>query len=95
MLTNLQFFHYVFDFFFAVWPIILAGAFKGALKHVFANMLVIWCLLAAVRGFIAFTSEPIVFSFLIPEPLSTFIFLFVGVILVAIKVMLPMWQKAV
>lgn len=94
MLTNLQFLHYIFAFFFGAWPIVMLGAFRKSLKHLLYNMLVLWCALVGARVFMAFSSEPIVFDFLISEPLSTFLFLFVGLALITIRIVLPMLKDS-
>jgi hypothetical protein len=57
-------------------------------------MLFGWSFLAAIRGFLAVFPPPQMPSIIIPEPLSTILFLFTGAVLIALLGGRAIWKHA-
>jgi hypothetical protein len=90
--TITQVLFYMFDLLFDFWPVLVLSAIKGR-RHLIRNLLVTWGFWAVVRVVLFFNPEPILASFLIPEPLNTVLFFVTGAVLVGLQCSLRLWQR--
>lgn len=82
------------DIAFDFWPVILAGSIVRARRGLLRVAVVIWVFLAAMRAFLLLNPRPLEKSLLIAEPLSTYLFLAVGAVLLVWIAGRAFWRQA-
>jgi hypothetical protein len=84
-----------FSFIFPCWPFLLLTPLGiRRRRHIPRNMLFGWGFLAAIRVFLIVFPPPQMPFIIIPEPLSTELFLITGAVLMAIICIQSVWKRA-
>lgn len=73
----------VFDLLFDFWPVILLAPLQNR-KNGIRSLVYAWAFWAVIRVALFFNPNPIKASFLLPEPLSTYLFFATGSVLVVL-----------
>jgi hypothetical protein len=83
----------VFDYGFDFWPILILAPLQNRKSGV-RNMVYVWGFWAIIRIILYFNPEPIIKSWIIPEPLNTTLFFSAGLILGAVLIGRTYWQRS-
>lgn len=73
----------VFDLLFDFWPVILLAPLQNR-KNGIRSLVYAWAFWAIIRVVLFFNPNPINASFLLPEPLSTYLFFATGAVLIVL-----------
>ena len=83
-----------FSFVFPCWPFLLLTPLSiRRRRNIPRNMLFGWGFLAAIRGFLIVFPPPQIPFIIIPEPLSTILFLITGAVLIVILCSRSIWTR--